>query len=1283
MISVEELISANPFPGLRAFTNNEADRFFGREQQIAELMERLEEVPFIAVAGTSGCGKSSLVCAGLLNALARRTESEGGTTWLPVISLPGNQPIVNLAKQLSTVIGHGDSESLRWGMLYGQLQLGGLALSEVARLARLKPGTRLLVVIDQFEEIFRFKQENADEASAFVKLLINAANDKEAPVSIIITLRSEFLGVCTDFADLPEAINRGQYLVPKLTREQRKVAITGPVELRGYQIAPSLVQRLLNDVSENFDDLPVMQHALSRTWQRWAENCQGSRWIDIEDYEKIGTTKKALSTHADETAKSTGHEALVERVFRALTQQLPDGVRVRRALDFNRLCAVVGGDQALVVQVVERFRRPDTALLRPGPDIPLSTNPVIDISHESLIKLWGRLCEWVQAEAESSAMLKRVVEASQNHENNNGSLWRGRDLERIIEWQTNVRPTAEWVSLYAAGDCSKLLSFVQRFIATSSTEAAKEKKRWKMFKVTLSVLVIFVAAVLIYVAAIKIRMLSKIESGALASAALLQIGTDPAYSARLALAALERDSTNDKAEFALRQSLATLEAAHTEKIIEKISPLREPVVDARYSGDGQRLIAVSGKHVTILDGSTFEKAHEPIISDKEIQKAWLMDKHNVLVTLNIDGHTQLQRLDRADALPLDCPGKENFAWTVSPSPDDRHVAVGCHKGEVLVWDVTAGVTGPQQYTFSQKVKGSVTVTALGFNFDGSYFASGGADGEVNIWKLGHTNGAWIGRGSPGNRDSSPIAHETGAAIRDVGFNRSETSNLLVTAGDDKQAIVWQLNLGRQRLGLDTSKKPQNWPLPHAREVVLARFTTPRPGETPRVFTASGKTVQRWLNMEPDLLQTRMHDDWVRDINASPNGELLVTASADGTARIWSSRSRVPIAVLRGHTAQVNRAMFSPDGKRVVTASDDGNVRVWQFSPPRELVTLDHWALGAQFEPEAQTNNARVAVVGEGGYASVMTGDPADNPLPMPVVGNSNILFPSWSRDKKYLLGYKDAAGLNEPASLILFDVEREQEITPKWLKGMLFAAFSPGTDELVTVSYQGRIAVWDTGMLLDDEPKPKYESEDRPSMGISAMSPDGQWIAVANNDTAELWNKANLKAPPKRLAGHRGSLRSLQFSRDNRWLLTASEDHTARIWSLDNFGQFTNLVGGHATSIYSASFDRTGQRVVTSGADGTIGVWNAESGKLLATLRWHGEGVNSVEFSPDGEWILSASDDGTVKLGQCEACWLAQKELKDRVAGYAKLSKEKSKDLHDEIEGTHRSILPEWLAVRR
>ncbi len=143
----------------------------------------------------------------------------------------------------------------------------------------------LLIVVDQFEELFRFKKENQaqiineksetqekaeNEASAFVKLLLEAVTDKTKRVYVVITMRSDFLGDCSQFRDLPETINKGQYLIPRLTTEQLRKAIESPAKVKGARIQPALVARLLNDIGDDQDQLPVLQHALMRTWDVWA-----------------------------------------------------------------------------------------------------------------------------------------------------------------------------------------------------------------------------------------------------------------------------------------------------------------------------------------------------------------------------------------------------------------------------------------------------------------------------------------------------------------------------------------------------------------------------------------------------------------------------------------------------------------------------------------------------------------------------------------------------------------------------------------------------------------------------------------------------------------------------------------------------------------------------------------------------------------------------------------------------------------------------------------------------
>lgn len=1260
----------NPFPGLRAFAEGEADRFFGRRQQIDELAARLAPSQFIAVSGNSGCGKSSLVLAGLLRELDRRAADPDATIWRPVIMLPGNQPIANLSNALSRELDAVSGDEMRIGLLYGQLKLGGLGLAEAVRQAKLGPRTRVLLVVDQFEELFRLKQADPDEASAFVKLLLNAALDAQAPISVILTLRSDSLGYCADYRGLPEAINQGQYLVPKLTRDQRKEAIIGPVELRSQRITARLVQRILNDVSDDFDDLPVMQHALSRTWNSWASACQGSRPIDLEDYVAIGTTTDAISMHADEAVKATQQQTMVEKVFRALTKRGPHGEADRRALAFDQLCGVVGGDRGAIEQVVERFRRPDTAFLRPGQDVPLASNPIVDISHESLIRQWPRLGEWVQAEAESAAILRRLLDSARRHESQDGSLWRGPELREALKWQKQAAPTAGWAELYAQDNGADDWQSAQQFLAASRRRAWLRRAG----------LAVVPAAVLPLLFAV--NLLQQSQSSDLANKALTSIDQDPAYSAQLAFAAVERNSGNELAEFALRQAMARLEAAHTVEIIEPCDRSSEsttgkradcgPVADLRYSEDGSQLLVAAGKAVTLFDSKNFRPVGTRIEREANVLQAWLINGNKTLVTRTEDFKAQIQQLGEGVVRPLSCPN-DSAVWAIAYSrdegQDERHVAIGCQEGEVLVWQI-AQAAEQLPKPFRRSVKEPWTVTALDFSADGAFLASGDADGKVAVWKLGEP-GVWVDQVGVGTKTPFALAHDSRLAIRDIHFYEKD-SNYLVTAGDDKEAVVWKLNLEHAPLTKAERAEPNRWKLKHERAVTAARFFPALEGGTPPVFTVSGKIAQRWVNETNDPKQMRRHDDWVTDANASPDGQLFITACADGNARIWSTLSGPPIAVLRGHRGAVTRAIFSPKGDAVLTASDDGSVRVWKFRAPQVLASLDHWALSAAFDPQG----TRVAVADEAGGACVLTlserttcSDPNAKKL---TFGSGMLTGLSWSRDAKYLVGLATLNTIDFKRTLMLWEIANEHWSDSIALSEMINAAFRVGGDELLTVNNKGRLTLWDAKRLDAPDLKPLLEfgSEDV-VRDLPAISPDGLWIAASNGKDIDLWHRSDNRAAPKKLVGHRGSVRSLRFSHDNTRLLSTSDDRTALIWSLLAADKPVPLQGGHTGVVYTASFDPTDKWVVTGSADGTIGVWDAkqnETARLIALLRWHGEAVDTVEFSPDGQSILSASDDGTVRLGQCETCTLPLDDLKAMVQKMARLSEEGERELQREIQ---------------
>lgn len=208
-------IEFNPFPGLRPFEADEDYLFFGREDQSDELLTRLRRHHFVAVVGTSGSGKSSLVRAGLLPALYGGLMAQAGSSWRVAVFRPGNDPIGNMARALHDpdVLGTQDVDpDMQLAMTETTLRRGALGLTEVVRQAKLPPEDNVLLVIDQFEEIFRFVQTIApgsteDDAAAFVKLFLEAIRQQQLPIYVFLTMRSDYLGDCSRFRDLPEAIN--------------------------------------------------------------------------------------------------------------------------------------------------------------------------------------------------------------------------------------------------------------------------------------------------------------------------------------------------------------------------------------------------------------------------------------------------------------------------------------------------------------------------------------------------------------------------------------------------------------------------------------------------------------------------------------------------------------------------------------------------------------------------------------------------------------------------------------------------------------------------------------------------------------------------------------------------------------------------------------------------------------------------------------------------------------------------------------------------------------------
>ena len=467
----------NPFPGLRPFGAEEDYLFFGREDQTNELLQLLRTHRFIAVVGTSGSGKSSLVRAGVLPALYGGTMVGAGSQWETVVFRPGGDPLLNLARGMIEADLYDPEDSETPLRIRATLSRSRLGLTQAVEQSDLAEQTNLLIVVDQFEELFRFRDtapEHQERATAFVKLLLNAAADESQPIYVAITMRSDYLGDCAQIPGLAEAVNHGEYLIPKLTRDQRRDAIEKPTSVGGGKMSPALVQQLLNDVGDDADQLPILQHALMRIWDKWEVDHDERESIGLRHYDLVGGMQSALSLHADEVyaeLRDDAMRALAQRVFQAITEKGDDERGIRRPTRLDQLCQVVEGDAADVELVLDAYRRPGRTFLMPFRNVELTDDVVIDISHESLMRVWKRLKGWVEQESQSVRIYKRLSETALLWREAKAGLYRDPDLQITLSWMDTTQPSVAWAGRYDS-NYSLALEFLE-----SSDHAHRQAER--------------------------------------------------------------------------------------------------------------------------------------------------------------------------------------------------------------------------------------------------------------------------------------------------------------------------------------------------------------------------------------------------------------------------------------------------------------------------------------------------------------------------------------------------------------------------------------------------------------------------------------------------------------------------------------------------------------------------------------------------------------------------------------------------------------------------------------
>jgi uncharacterized RDD family membrane protein YckC len=495
-----------PYPGLRPYLQHESELFFGRSEQINKMLGRLEDSHFLAVVGGSGSGKSSLVRAGLLPVLKQGYLLDAGVDWKFIVMKPGGDPFNNLATELyHTHKSEQDTyDSSEIAFIQAELQTSHLGLLEVIEEVGIEKDKPLLLLVDQFEEIFRFQRGQGslhlqgrdrashklrNDAAAFVNLLLTTveqAAKMELPIYVMLTMRSDFIGSCDFFPGLSQIISDSQFLVPRLTRTQMQIVIEKPIQLFGGQIAPGLVNQILNDTGTDPDQLPLMQHALMRTWfeaqKRCGDDIEG-KILSRADYENVGRFSKALSWHLDEAWEQldSNQQKIAKHLFLCLCEHAGEGSFIRRMVTVGEVAAMTDVTSDEVIDVVRVFQENERNFIVASSLGELNQKSVLDISHEALLRQWNRLSTWIENEASSSRIYNRLVDTAILHKEKKAQLLVDPELQIALNWKESAVPNKVWADQYNE-NFELAIDFLKESKSARDHELAEEafQHKWRI-----------------------------------------------------------------------------------------------------------------------------------------------------------------------------------------------------------------------------------------------------------------------------------------------------------------------------------------------------------------------------------------------------------------------------------------------------------------------------------------------------------------------------------------------------------------------------------------------------------------------------------------------------------------------------------------------------------------------------------------------------------------------------------------------------------------------------------
>ena len=1174
-----------PYRGLHSFEEEHADYYFGREALIDQLRQLLAPInqqlnststrpaQFLAVLGASGSGKSSLVQAGLIPAIRNDAQS-GSNQWLTQVIKPGSHPLEALAVSVSAIL---EQEAQTEHFVYGY------GLHQICSEA-LPAGQRLLLIVDQFEEIFTLCH-NETERQRFIENLLFATAVNHGPVVVIITLRADFYHRCAAYRDLATRISTRQILVGRMEQAELRRAIEQPAQKVGLTFEAGLIRTILEDVARQPGALPLLQHALLELWER-----RDGHLLTLAGYRASGGVSGAITQRAESVYHnfSPAEQAIVRRIMLRLTQPGEGTEDTRRRAKKQELLPSL---DTQTVEMTENVLQNliNARLITTGQD-PNEDEDVVDVAHEALIRGWTRLRGWIDENRAALLTHRQLAEAAEAWQRNNQDesfLYQGARLAQATEWAevyTGELNDSEWKFLRASQAAVQAFEQTQeaarqRELAQAQALANAEHQRAEIQTqanrrlgwLVVGLAIVFLAAVGAAIVARQQEQLAEQQANLalarqLAAQAIFLTDKQPDLALLLSLEAASRNP-NPKDDDKL---LLNLEV--NPNLISFLHGHTDGVLGVSFSPNG-KIIASSSRDRTIRlwDAVTGQPLAPPLEGHtRTVYSVAFSPNSQFLASASEDGAIRLWEVSSGQPVGEPLKGHSGQAWHVSFSADGQTLVSWGEANEIIFWDIAtgqpldlpltdyAGQLKSVDYNPNNQIvaggseEASITIwdastrkkittldtqhagpiTRLAFSPNGQMLASGGQEGKIILWNM--TTRAPLRPPLPGHSGQ----------ITTLAF--SPNGEILASGSEDKTMTLWDTKTGQP---------------------VTPPFTT-RDRVSSLAFSPDGQTLASGIDDKTVILwditdRRRLwgHKEWVDSVTFSPDGKMLASASDDDTIILWDVATRQPIMPpLTGHTGNVLSVAFNPSGKILASGSEDATIRLWDTA----------------------------------------TGQP----LGAPLAGDTDgVLKVAFSPDAPAGTGGKLLASANVNHTITLWDVSTRQQAGP---------LLTAHTEPVLNVTF----------------------------------SPDGRLLASSSGDNSIiLWDVATGQPIGQPLTGHTGWVWGLDFSPDGQTLASSGNDKTIRIWDVATGQPLGQPLMGHTDEVWGVTFHPNGKNLASSSRDNTIILWDVTTHQPVGPpLAGHTDWVWGLDFNPatsdtpqgtgstGGQILASSSRDASIIL---------------------------------------------------